>query len=936
MNLRIPQSLTAQFALAVSALLLVMIAIGATTVYTLSSSAESIRQLAGQRLTRFQDAQDLVHRTLLIERMALQLSSIDTPGGVRETHRQVIGELEAFDLLVDRLATAAASDNVEVLDLHRSSQVFRNTVNIVAQLRESAPSVESAANDGSRRSSVMRGLSEELRRQAEALAAAARQQTAFFTRDYREAVQSLVDVSDRTRRWVVTLVGVSLLLAWLITREFLGRHIVTRLRQVSHHLRHGDIDAGPASVPVQGSDEIADMARAVEQFLEDRWQRKQAEQEVLALNAQLEQRVAQRTAELTLASARQQAEILERKRAEHALRESERFLNSVVENIPGMVFVKDAKELRFVRFNKAGEEMVGLSRQQLIGKGDHDFFPKEQADFFISMDRAVLRDKELLDIPEETIQTTHHGTRILHTKKIPILDGDGVPQYLLGISEDITQRKQAETELLRHREHLEELIRERTAQLVIAKEQADAANQAKSAFLARMSHELRTPLNAVLGYTQILLHDDNLGERQLAALRTIERSGEGLLALINGILDLSKIEAEKFDLFPAPVALLSFVQDIAALIRVRAEKKGLHFRHETSAELPQTIRADENRLRQVLLNLLDNAVKFTDRGELILHVRVLRRRPRDVELQFEVQDTGVGIDEKDLAMIFRPFEQVGDERRRFNGTGLGLAISGQLVRLMGSDIHVESRPGAGSRFWFTLTVPIGQDMAARPPSQAAISGYTGRRQRVLIVDDVATNRALLVDMLKPIGFELSEAAGGAQALEQVAARAPDLVLMDVMMPVMDGLEAIRRLRRLSGLERLPVIAVSASASGADQRSCLAAGASSFIAKPIKQEALLQQIGAHLGLTWVVGGSAEAGAVVEPTLVAPPVQEMRRLHQLARAGNMRGVREWSDEVAALDARFHPFANLLRRLADGFESKAIVALSKQYARSGEDGE
>ena len=415
MNLRIPQSLTAQFALAVSALLLVMIAIGATTVYTLSSSAESIRQLAGQRLTRFQDAQDLVHRTLLIERMALQLSSIDTPGGVRETHRQVIGELEAFDLLVDRLATAAASDNVEVLDLHRSSQVFRNTVNVVAQLRESAPSVESAVQEASRRSLLMRGLSEELRRQAEALAAAARQQTAFFTRDYREAVQSLVDVSDRTRRWVVTLVGVSLLLAWLITREFLGRHVVARLRQVSHHLRHGDIDAGPASVPVQGSDEIADMARAVEQFLEDRRQRKQAEQEVLALNAQLEQRVAQRTAELTLASARQQAEILERKRAEHALRESERFLNSVVENIPGMVFVKDAKELRFVRFNKAGEEMVGLSRQQLIGKGDHDFFPKEQADFFISMDRAVLRDKELLDIPEETIQTTHRGTRILHT-----------------------------------------------------------------------------------------------------------------------------------------------------------------------------------------------------------------------------------------------------------------------------------------------------------------------------------------------------------------------------------------------------------------------------------------------------------------------------------------------------------------------------------------
>lgn len=927
MNLRIPQSLTAQFALAVSSLLLVMVALGCTTIYTMSSSAEKIRQLAEQRLSHLQDAQDLVQRTLHVERMALRLSGLDTRG-MREAHWQVLDELEHFDRLVDRLAAASASDNVEVLDLHRSSQLFRNTVNIVAQLHDSALSAGSAVQHTSGRT-PMQSMDDELRRQAEALAAAARQQSDYFTRDYREAVRQLLEVSDRARWSIIGLVGASLLIAWLITYRFLGRHVVARLRQVSHHLRRGDTDSRPALVPVHGSDEIADMARAVEQFLEERQRRKQAEQEVFALNVQLEQRVAQRTAELTLANARQEAEIRERERAEHALRDNERFLSSIVDNIPSMMLVKDAKELRFVRCNKAAENLLGLSREQLLGSRNHDVFQRQEADLATSKDCAVLSDKELLDIPEETVQTAH-GPRILHTKKIPILDGDQAPRYLLSISEDITERKLDEAELQRHRERLEDLIRERTAELVIAKEQADAANHAKSAFLARMSHELRTPLNAVLGYAQLLQRHDNLTEKQFRSLQMIERSGDSLLVLINEILDLSKIEAGKLDLQSSPVELPSFVEDIVAVTRIRAERKSVLFEHERGANLPQTIRTDENRLRQVLLNLLDNAIKFTDPGGAIsLHVTMAGRGPCEGALRFEVRDSGIGIEQTDLETIFRPFEQVCDEQRRYSGAGLGLSISRQLVRLMGSDILVESRLGQGSRFWFTLAVPIEQEMVSRPHAQRAISGYAGPRRRILVVDDVMPNRALLMDLLEHIGFEVFEAADGFQALEQVTARAPDLVLMDMMMPTMDGLEATRRLRQLPGGETLPVVAVSASVSDADQRRFLAVGVDAFVAKPIDETVLLEEIGEKLGLTWTVKAAGGTATRAEQPLVVPPAHEMQRLRLLARAGNMRALREWSDHIASVDTQFRPFADMVRNLADGFESNALVALSERYA-------
>lgn len=495
-------------------------------------------------------------------------------------------------------------------------------------------------------------------------------------------------------------------------------------------------------------------------------------------------------------------------------------------------------------------------------------------------------------------------------------------------------------ELRRSLETLEIRVHERiTRDAALA--EAERLARLRDRFFAQVNHELRTPLNAILGYAQILLRDrGQLTDRQASSLITIQESGEHLLTLIDDILDLSRAQESKLELFARDIALAAFLNGVANIVHVKAEQKSLSFRYELPADLPISVRADEKRLRQVLLNLLGNAVKFTDHGYVALRVQTVQmpqiRTSPDlapaVRLRFEIEDTGIGMSEEQLRKIFRPFEQVSDSLHREGGAGLGLVISQHLVRLMGGEIRVQSKPGEASLFSFELDLPVSEASAPRAGPMQIATGYRGPRKTILIVDDVPQNRQMQMQALSELGFGVAQASNGQEGLEQAIHLRPDLILMDVMMPVMDGLEAIRRIRARPDLAQLPVIAVSASTSAADEARSLAAGASAFIAKPIRIDALLQAIGEHLALSWMYEERTTLPDVTEDlsadAFVVPSPEEIDALHELAQIGNMCDIRDRAEHLRTLDSRLAAFAAHLETLARRYESQAITALIERY--------
>ncbi|MGP1382867.1 MAG: ATP-binding protein [Thainema sp.] len=509
------------------------------------------------------------------------------------------------------------------------------------------------------------------------------------------------------------------------------------------------------------------------------------------------------------------------------------------------------------------------------------------------------------------------------------------------------QVKQAFNVLEQANEELEQRVAERTAELRSAKEAADTANHAKSEFLANMNHELRTPLNGILGYAQILERDPAITPKQLKGVEVIRQCGAHLLTLINDILDLSKIEARKMELYPQDFHLPNFLMGTAEICHVKAKQKGIAFEYAEPSHLPTAVHADDKRLRQVLLNLLSNAIKFTDTGTVTFRVdpspadslasNTAAEEASVCRLRFTVQDTGIGIAPERIQRVFHAFEQAGDRDRNAEGTGLGLAISQQIIQMMGGEIVVTSELGRGSTFSFEIVLPLAKDWVDMAPAdqKPKVIGYRGQPYTILAVDDHAENRSVLVNMLEPLGFDLIEAEDGQGGYELACQMQPDLIITDVIMPRMTGLEMTQKLRLRPEFASIPIIASPASLSHVEQQESLDAGCSSFFPKPIEFDALLQQLETFLNLEWVYEGDPEAETVffdltasTSPELKVPPAAELAALYEAAQGGFMAEIQQEANRLKALAPEYEAFANRLLELAQDFEDEAILHLVEQY--------
>lgn len=492
------------------------------------------------------------------------------------------------------------------------------------------------------------------------------------------------------------------------------------------------------------------------------------------------------------------------------------------------------------------------------------------------------------------------------------------------------QVKRKTAELQASNERLEQQVEERTAELRIAKETADAANRAKSDFLSSMSHELRTPLNGILGYAQVLERLPELPEKARDGVEVIKKSGNYLLTLINDVLDLAKIEAGRLELTPGIVGLLSLVDTVASLCRVRAEQKGIAFQVDIQAPASLVVYVDEKRLLQILLNLVGNAIKFTNQGSVQFSIKVREVAGARAQLCFRVQDTGPGIAEGHLRRIFQPFEQVGDQKSKSEGTGLGLAITKKIVDQMGGQIEVQSELGQGSAFTVTLDLPVvsGAATARAEAGWDDVVGYQGERRRVLVVDDTPESRNALRDLLAPIGFEVLVADSGEQALRLTRAHRPALVFMDLMMPGMDGHEATRRMRAMPELAGTVIIASSANASEEQARRSALAGADDFLPKPLTLGALLATIERHLAVGWIrrpmariLASSAPPSDAQIASLLRPSREALAQLSVLIEQGRVRAILEELDRLERAEPRCGAWLGQVRELAAGFQLKRL---------------
>ena len=621
-------------------------------------------------------------------------------------------------------------------------------------------------------------------------------------------------------------------------------------------------------------------------------------------------------------------DVTERKQSELALQASERKLRQLYNGLRDGLAIVDMQH-RIVDFNPAFQHIIGnYTEEEIYGLCDKDITPSK----WWQMEHKIIEEQVLVRGYSELYEKEYiqkDGTIVpIELQAYSIKDHQGQFVNLWAIIRDITERKKAETALIEAKEAAE-----------IAKRRADIANQAKSSFLANMSHELRTPLNGILGYTQILSRDKTLTSKQREGIEIIHRSGDYLLTLINDVLDLSKIEANRIELYPTEFNFSEFLQGIIDLFQMRVQQKGIAFNYEPLSHLPIGIKADEKRLRQVLINLLGNAVKFTQQGGVTLKIGYHQHK-----IRFQVEDTGVGIADDEIQHIFEPFKQVGDQQYRAEGTGLGLSITKKLIEMMEGELHVNSQLHQGSCFWFAIELPEVADFAKIESADApVIVGFEGKPYTILVIDDRWENRSVMRNLLEPLGFCLEEAINGKEGVEKAELIHPHLIMTDLVMPIMDGFEAIRTLRKKSEFHMTPIIAVTASVFEFHQQQSFAAGCNDFIAKPVRIDVLLDKLQQHLGITWIYEDNegnhihdAMTHTVVDDETALMQCQlsceQAATLYDLGMMGDVSGI---FDELAMLkesDPQLQPLIKKISQFAHDFDTESICELVEPFMQTG----
>jgi two-component system, sensor histidine kinase and response regulator len=544
-------------------------------------------------------------------------------------------------------------------------------------------------------------------------------------------------------------------------------------------------------------------------------------------------------------------DITERRNAEQILANERAMLRTLIDSAPIRIFWKD-RECRYLGCNPMFARDAGKQDPaELIGQDDYALGWAAQADLYRADDEAVMSSGEAKHNIEEPQSTPDGGTIWLSTSKVPLRDAEGAVIGVLGLYDDITARRQAEAELTHHRNHLEEQVISRTVELSAAKEAAEAASRAKSTFLANMSHELRTPMNGVMGMVNMALRRAT-DPKQIDWLNKSKNSAQYLLAVINDILDISKIEADRMTLESINFRFGEVLDNLFSLLGHKATEKQIKLLVDLEPKIPrQVFLGDPLRLGQILINLTGNALKFTAHGSITIRVRWMEDSPEAVLLRIEVADTGIGISAEDQQRLFTAFEQAdGSMTRKYGGTGLGLAITKRLVEMMGGEIGVTSMPEEGSTFWFTVRLGKGEDAILPEPTFTGETAFARLREkysgtRILLAEDEPINQEVSRCLLEDTGLVLDLADDGLRALELVKQNTYTLILMDMQMPHMNGVDATKAIRALPAYAKTPILAMTANAFDEDRKACLNAGMNDHIAKPLDPDKLYKTLLAWL-------------------------------------------------------------------------------------------